>query len=122
MNALVLHTMDPWFLLGGSIVLGSLGQIALKRGANVRDPAAGALRGYCSIWVLAWAVSFVLATVLWIAALKHLEISYAYPMLGLGYVLVTAMAALVLGERVSRLHWLAVLLIAAGAACVGRSV
>jgi undecaprenyl phosphate-alpha-L-ara4N flippase subunit ArnE len=111
-----------WLALSGSIVLGACAQIALKYGANNRQPGTGPWRAAISPWLLIWAASFAAATVLWIMALSHLDISYAYPLLGLGYVLVTALAALLLGERVSPLHWLAVLLIAAGAACVARSV
>ena len=111
--------MNAWFALGGSIVLSACAQIALKHGANRRRQRRQ--RGAASAWVLVWAVSFVVATALWIVALQRLDISYAYPLLGFGYVLVTAMAALLLGERVSRLHWFAVVIIAAGAACGARS-
>ncbi len=113
--------MSPLIELAGSIVLGAGAQIALKHGANLRRPGTGGLRAALSPWVLAWAVCFAIATALWILALRRLDISYAYPLLGLGYVLVTALAALLLGERVSRLHWLAVFIIATGAVCVARS-
>jgi drug/metabolite transporter (DMT)-like permease len=42
--------------------------------------------------------------------------------MGLGYLVVTALAAVVLRERVSASHWLAVLLIATGAACIAGSL
>ncbi len=113
--------LHSWLALSGSIVLGSCAQIALKHGANTRRPGASLARTALSPWVLLWAASFTVATALWIVALSHLDISYAYPLLGLGYVLVTALAAWLLRERVSRLHWLAVGIIAIGAACVARS-
>ena len=113
--------MNAWTELAGSIVLGACAQIALKHGANQRRAGEGGHRAIVSPWVLAWAAAFIVATALWILALRRLDISYAYPLLGLGYVLVTALAALLLGERVSRLHWLAVLIIATGAICVARS-
>ncbi len=112
---------SSWVALFGSIVLGSCAQIALKHGANTRRPGEGLARAVLSPWVLLWAANFSVATVLWIIALSHLDISYAYPLLGLGYVLVTALAAWLLREHVSRLHWLAVGIIALGAACVARS-
>ncbi len=116
--------MNPLIALGSSIVLGACAQIALKHGANTRHREAGVSGVFgtaVSPWVLVWAINFLVATGLWIVALGHLDISYAYPMLGLGYVLVTAMAALLLEERVSPLHWLAVFIIAGGAACIARS-
>lgn len=115
--------MSAWIALGGSIVISAAAQIALKHGANLaQSKAGGRVRGAAAGWTLVWALSFAAATLLWILALRRLDISYAYPLLGLGYVLVTAMAAALLGERVSRLHWAAVLTIAAGAACVAGSV
>jgi len=112
----------PWMALAGSIVFGSCAQVALKLNANRPPPPIGASRLAPSPWLLLWAGGFVIATLLWIIALKHLDLSYAYPLLGLGYVIVTALAAVFLKEHVSRLHWLSVLLIAIGAACIARSI
>lgn len=114
--------LTSWFALAGSILLSSFAQIALKRGMNTRLPASGLWRVAASPWVMAWALCFAAATVLWIIALRSLDLSYAYPMLGSGYVLVTAMAAVVLRERVSSVHWVAVVIIAIGVACIARSV
>lgn len=113
--------LHPWLALSGSIALSSCAQIALKYGVNRRRPQAAWWHLAFSPWVLLWGASFALATLLWVVALRVLDLSYAYPLLGFGYVLVTALAALLLRERVSKLHWLAVLLIAFGAACVARS-
>ena len=114
--------LTSWSALGGSILLSSCAQIALKRGLNVRRPVSALWRTATSPWVMAWALCFGVATVLWIVALHSLDLSYAYPLLGSGYVLVTAMAVILLRERVSRIHWIAVLLIAIGVACIARSV
>ena len=111
-----------WMALGGSIALSSCAQIALKLGSNKQQPGATMAQKLLNKWVWAWLVMLAAATYLWVAALNHLDLSYAYPLLGLGYLLVTAMAAIVLNERVSPRHWIAVLMIAAGAACVAGSV
>jgi undecaprenyl phosphate-alpha-L-ara4N flippase subunit ArnE len=58
----------------------------------------------------------------WIIALRHLDISIAYPLMSLGYVAVTALAMVLLGEKVSKLRWIAVGLITCGAAMVAGSV
>ena len=114
--------LTAWSALAGSILLSSFAQIALKRGMNTRRPAAALWRVAVSPWVLSWGVCFLVATALWIIALHSLDLSYAYPLLGSGYVVVTALAAVFLRERVSRLHWLAVMIIAVGVACIARSV
>jgi drug/metabolite transporter (DMT)-like permease len=64
---------------------------------------------------------FVAATVLWLAALRRTDISYAYPILGAGYALVTVLAKWLLHERVSTLRWIAVLIISSGVVMVGVS-
>ena len=113
---------SSWIALAGSILLSSFAQIALKRGMNGRRAATGVWSVARSPWVMAWGMSFFVATVLWIVALRSLDLSYAYPLLGSGYVVVTAMAAIFLRERVTRVHWLAVGIIAVGVACIARSV
>jgi undecaprenyl phosphate-alpha-L-ara4N flippase subunit ArnE len=111
----------PWIALGGSIVTSSCAQISLKRAMNCRQVKTSFAASLLSPWLMAWLVGFAAATYLWIVALKVLDLSYAYPLLGLGYVIVTAMAALFLNEKVSRVHWIAVGIIALGAACVAGS-
>jgi undecaprenyl phosphate-alpha-L-ara4N flippase subunit ArnE len=121
MSILASVTLHPWAALSSSIFLGAIGQISLKHGVTVRKSHPSGSSSMLTPWIAGWGVSFALATVLWIVALKSIELSRAYPLLGLSYPLVTAMAALLLGERVSRAHWLAVGLITAGALCVARS-
>lgn len=112
--------MTSWLALGSSVVLSSSAQIFLKRGVG-GAPENSLLRRCISPWVLAWAVSFAAATVLWIAALSRLAISYAYPLLGFGYVLVVLLAAALLKEKITARRWIAILLIATGAVIVARS-
>jgi undecaprenyl phosphate-alpha-L-ara4N flippase subunit ArnE len=121
MSVLSSIAIHPWVALSSSIFLGAIGQISLKHGVTEGKSNTSKSSAMLTPWILGWAVSFALATMLWIVALKSIELSRAYPLLGLSYPLVTAMAALLLGERVSRAHWLAVGLITAGALCVARS-
>ena len=116
------RALAPWFALGGSIVLSSCAQISLKHGLNMQKTKTPSSAARFSPWLLAWLIAFAVATYLWIVALKGLDLSYAYPLLALGYVLVTALAAAFLHEKVSRTQWIAVAIIATGAAFVAGSV
>ncbi len=112
--------------LGVSIVLGSVAQILLRRGMagasqGTSGTAPGGLRRYASPCVMGWACCFAVATVLWLIALRHMPISYAYPLLGTSYVLVALLAMSVLRERISRQRWIGVLIIVAGAILIARS-
>ncbi|WP_263408493.1 SMR family transporter [Terriglobus tenax] len=111
-----------WGALAASIALGSFAQITLKHTTNTMARSQHTARLAAAPWLGLWTVLFGTATLCWILALRQLDISYAYPMLSLGYVLVTALAAMLLGEHVSRPRWMAIGLITCGAALVAGSI
>lgn len=59
-------------------------------------------------------VCYALSTVCWLAILSKVDLSFAYPMISIGYVAVLLMGAFVFGEDVTLLRWLGVLLIGIG--------
>jgi len=58
--------------------------------------------------------AYVLSTACWLAVLSKTDLSFAYPMLSLGYVAVLLIGWLSFGEVVSLLRWLGVVLICVG--------
>jgi multidrug transporter EmrE-like cation transporter len=64
---------------------------------------------------------FGLGAIFWLAALSRVPLSWAYPMLAMGYILVLVFSALILKEQVTLLRWSGVLLICAGMILVFRS-
>ena len=114
--------MTPAAALWTSIVLGACAQVFLKRGVSPKNgtpPSGFALLR--SPWVLAWGVCFVVATGLWLIGLSRLQISYAFPLLSLGYPIVAILSMMFLGERVTRARWLAILIITIGVAIIWRT-
>lgn len=109
-----------WMSLAASIAMGSFAQVTLKHTTN--RLAKVAERSHALPWLLLWGALFLGAMVFWIIALRRLDISIAYPLMSLGYVAVTALAMVLLGEKVSTLRWIAVGLITCGAAMVAGSV
>ena len=75
--------LNPWFFLFISIISGALGQLAMK---------AGMLEGWQTpegmIWVFTGIACYSLAMLVWIYVLSSFSLSFAYPLLSLGYVLV----------------------------------
>jgi multidrug transporter EmrE-like cation transporter len=57
----------------------------------------------------------------WLAALSKAPVSTAYPMLSLGYIVVTAISVLWLGETLSPAKAMGIALICAGVVLVSRS-
>ena len=109
--------MSSLLPLAGGVVLNSVAQIALRYGAS----GNAASRAGSRIWTSLWAICFALATLLWLIALRNTAISYAYPLLGAGYLLVTLLAKWLLHERVPTLRWISIVIITAGVVMVGAN-
>lgn len=113
----------------GSVAFGVTGQLILKKGADRLDPIDVSLSGFTGLFaqigqeplLLLGVPFFILGAVLWLVVLSRLDLSYAYPFLGVHYLLITLAAWLVLGESVGAGRWLAVMIIVAGILVVGHS-
>lgn len=112
------------------VVLSVAGQLALKIGvtqigvagaAALVDPVGLALRVLTTPILVAAIAMYVLALSAWLVALSRLNLSFAYPMLSLIYVLIPVTAWLVLGEQVPLMRWLGISVTLAGIGLVGRS-
>jgi len=105
-------------LIAITLVLITCGQLLQKRAA---DKVGNVVQGRS--WVVClvrqgetwWAV-FCLAAGMcfWLAVLYRMEVSLAYPCLGLGYALVLLASRYWLGEHISRGRWFGVALIVTG--------
>ena len=121
--------MNPKLMIWMSVALSALGQIFLKRGltnlqAQGRETAgllglAIAVMRQGFVWL--WGFCFVAAMALWLAGLQKLDLSYAYPLVSLGYVLVTVLSAIFFRERVDSNRWLAVAVICVGVMLIAGS-
>ncbi|HVI89799.1 MAG TPA: hypothetical protein VM659_15940 [Dongiaceae bacterium] len=64
---------------------------------------------------------YALSVVIWVTVLSRAEVSFAYPFLGIGFVLVTFASAFLLGEAISAQRIAGTALIALGVAVLARS-
>ncbi|MBI4299748.1 MAG: hypothetical protein HY677_01330 [Chloroflexi bacterium] len=111
-------------LILGSVLLGVLGQLSLKSGvSNVEPGSPGSflIRALTTPMVLVGLAIYALSSLLWLLILSKVTLSYAYPMLSLGYVLVVVASATFFREQVSPARWLALLVICGGVALLARS-
>ncbi|WP_226505796.1 4-amino-4-deoxy-L-arabinose-phosphoundecaprenol flippase subunit ArnE [Pseudomonas sp. MWU16-30317] len=112
-------------LLLVACLLTCLGQIAQKhaveswRGAHAKPGLLGKLS---SGWLWLALASLGFGLLLWLLVLQHLEVSIAYPMLSLNFVLITLAARFLFKENIDRRHWLGVGLIMLGVLCLGWQV
>ena len=111
--------MTPLAPLWMSILLGACAQVFLRRGvAGFEGSYFQLLR---SVWVWAWGLCFVLATALWMMAISAMQVSYAFPLLSIGYVIVAVLSMVFLKERIPAYRWAAIVVIALGVAIIFRT-
>jgi undecaprenyl phosphate-alpha-L-ara4N flippase subunit ArnF len=113
-----------WLIIS-SILLGSAAQLLLKLGMNAL-PAEfdiSTLPLDALAWTAGGLVCYALAMLLWMLALSRYELSFAYPLLSITYILVYLGAILLpaLDETISLQKTLGILLIVAGVVFVTRS-
>lgn len=98
-----------WYLIFGSL-LGSVGQLLLKAGAN----GAVSLRDYANLRILLGLACYALGTAFWLLALARLPLSKVYPFTILTFVLVYLASVYILGERMSLALAVGVVLVLSG--------
>ncbi len=112
--------MSYTFALWASILLGATGQILLRRGLSTGAAQTSArARGYwigliTSPWVWGYGLCFCGAMVLWLIAIAHVAISYAFPLLSAGYIFVALLSPIVLIESVGPKRWTAIAVLSIG--------
>jgi drug/metabolite transporter (DMT)-like permease len=121
--------MSPKLMIWLSVILSAVAQVLLKQGLNnVRSrtganssPATLIVAVATQAWVWLWGVCFVFATGLWLLGLQKLDLSYAYPLLSVGYILVNLLSAIFFHERVDGMRWVAVAVISVGVVLIAGS-
>jgi drug/metabolite transporter (DMT)-like permease len=73
-----------------------------------------ALQMFVNLYVWAWFIFALLAMFLWIWGLAFVDLSWAYPFLSIGYIVVVIVSAVFLQEHISLLRWTGVALISIG--------
>ncbi|MCL5958068.1 MAG: EamA family transporter [Chloroflexi bacterium] len=121
--------MRQFVLIVVTVVLNVVGQMAMKRGMNavgaisldVNKLPAVALRTFTEPYVLLGIAAYGLSSVFWLVILSRVDLSYAYPALSLGYVLIVIISWLLLNESVSASRLIGVLVVCSGVLLVARS-
>lgn len=113
-------TFASFALVFVSVALSAVAQTAFKLGVSRVAPDTGAnlfgkaLAMLFSPWVMGGLALYGVGTVLWLFALKRLDLSLAYPFVAMSFVMVALSGMLVLGEPVNAARILGIGLIVAG--------
>ncbi|WP_051249553.1 hypothetical protein [Maridesulfovibrio zosterae] len=111
--------MKSYFLVACSVILGVLGQLFMKKGMTALGPLTDPdIMTFFQIifqpWVFTGLIAYGLAMMIWVAVLSRLDLSYAYPLLSSGYVLVALGSLWMFGDTISPTRWAGILVISAG--------
>lgn len=116
---------NPLSWIFAAVGLGSLGQILIKMGVST----VGEINGFgaklfstlLNVSVLSGFIAYAVSSLLWLMVLSKRDLSFAYPMIAAGYVVVVFLSWLVFREHISLTRILGLALICAGVVVVANS-
>jgi multidrug transporter EmrE-like cation transporter len=106
--------------IAATILLTVYGQLVIKWQVGLAGPDAAAdkllflARLLVNPWIISAFVAAFAASLAWMGAMTKFELSYAYPFIGLNFVLVLLFAALLFNEPVTSMKVLGIGLIVMG--------
>jgi drug/metabolite transporter (DMT)-like permease len=110
-----------------TVCLNTAGQFMMKAGVNKigkigLDNILGSfMKVITSGFVIGGFISYAVSAVLWIVILSRAELSWAFPMVSLSYVLTAVIAPFLLNETFSVQRFIGILVIVAGVFLVSRT-
>ncbi len=114
--------MSALILILISILLGVTGQLFLKKGmSNVGSIAIADLFSVKLLsvatekFVIVGIFLYVIATGFWVVVLSQEELSFAYPLIGMGYIFAAILSKIFFNENLTLFRMIGILMIAAGA-------
>jgi len=115
-------------LILASVCLSAMAQVSFKIGVSAATAAERAgsggpllLHAILTPGVIAGLALYGIGTLLWLAALSQVELSQAYPFVGLGFVLTSLFGYLLFGEALGPQRVIGTLLVLGGIVVVARS-
>lgn len=121
--------MTSILLILTSVVLAVTGQLLMKHGMGqigfVELEASAVIqmvgKALANIFVLLGIGCYVVSVVFWLLILSRVELSFAYPMISLGYVIVMILSWVIFRENVTLLRVIGTLTIVLGVFLISRT-
>lgn len=111
-----------------SVTLSAIGQICFKfglmsvnRSSGMSDPVQNVVLALLTPGVLAGLGFYGIGTLLWLSALSRMELSQAYPFVGLGFALTTLSGWWLFSDQLSLLRLVGIAVILMGVTLVART-
>ena len=120
-------TLALFALIVVSVSLNALAQVALRKAMTFRalpalsEPIALGTSLVANPWLWAGMACYAASIGLWLVVLSRTQVSVAYPMLSMGYVLAAVLGVLLLAETVGPARAAGIALICLGVLVVGKT-
>lgn len=117
----------PLILAG--VLLNAIAQILLKKGMlsvgyfefHFENFFPIIKRVTNNLYILSGLTSYVISVMIWLLVLARVEVSYAYPFLSVGYVVVTVLGYFIFQENLSWMRVIGIAVIIVGVLLLSRS-
>ena len=117
----------PLILAG--VLLNAAAQIVLKQGMRsigtfaftVDNLVPIGIRAGMNPFILLGLGCYVISVVVWLMVLSRVDVSYAYPLLSIGYIVAALAGRMFFGEPVDMTRWAGIITICAGVWLVTRT-
>jgi len=121
--------LKNFLLLFFCVALGVVGQLSLKHGMSTigeieldvsRVPSM-LFRSFANPYVLLGYILYGISSLSWLIVISRVELSLAYPMISIGYVLVVILSRMLFAEHVTPLRFIGTLVICFGVFLMSRT-
>ncbi len=117
----------PLILLG--VLLNAFAQIALKQGMKTIGKFSFCFQNIIPIatkvainpYIITGLACYVISVVVWLLVLSRVDVSYAYPLLSIGYIVVALASKVFFDEPVGPVRWAGIIVICIGVYLITRS-
>jgi drug/metabolite transporter (DMT)-like permease len=113
--AIIVKRQHKIYLMLVTTFIASTGQLLLKVGVDSFN-SQGFFRNY---YLFSGIALYAFAAVLFLIALRHIDLSVAYPIISLSFVWVALLSMQFLGEQISFLQWTGIFSILLGVSFIG---
>lgn len=111
-----------FFLILLGVLLNAAAQLLLKAGMiqighfefNLGNVVPIALKVMINLPIIAGLFAYVVSVIVWLLVLSRVQVSYAYPMLSIGYIVNAVAAYYLFGENLSLMRMAGILVIIVG--------
>ena len=119
--------MSSIILIFITIILAVTGQFLLKKVMNkignisISQISSNLLKIFTNVYILTALLIFIIAFLLWLTILSKFDLSFAYPLVAVGYILTALISFIFLKENLTIMRWLGIFLIATGSYIITRT-